>query len=324
MAPKITVIIPTWKGADRIAETITSLAQQDLPYDDYEVVVVDNAPVTDDTKALVDKLARVYADLELRYVYEPRLGLHNARHAGAVNARGEILAFTDDDVICDKAWLRELLSCYESDKVGCAGGKVLPRWEVPPPEWVLQYPGALALLDLGDEVLELKWPQTIYGLNFSIRKNLLLTLGGFNPESFGHIWLGDGETGLVRKVYEAGWKVVYNPKALVYHRIPANRLTLGYMKKRFANQGAADAYTRYHNFRAKWIDLFLWSVVFIGAAVIYRLLSLLTLPARKRVRYRSILWASYCWSRGFYTMRLLYDRRFQTLVARERWIDENK
>ncbi|MBC7232373.1 MAG: glycosyltransferase [Chloroflexi bacterium] len=320
--PRITVIIPTHNGADRIQETIESLAHQDLPRNEYEVIVVDNAS-TDDTKTVVEEVSRKHG-LEVCYIYEPQLGLHNARHAGARNARGEILAYTDDDVICDKVWLRELLNCYDSDKVGCVGGKVLPTWEVPPPKWILRYPGALALLDHGDEVKELKWPEAIYGCNFSIRRDVLFAVGGFNPDSFGNIWLGDGETGLLRKVYDAGWKVVYNPKAVVWHRIPAARLTLDYMKRRFAYQGAADAYTRYHYRGVGRLELVLHGLVFMGSAVIFGLLAMLTVPAPIAVRHHQILRASYCWSRAGYTLRLLYDRQLQALVAKERWLENDR
>lgn len=318
MTPIITVIIPTHNGTNKVEETIASLVKQDLPRSKYEVIVVDNAS-TDNTKDAVEEASRKY-NLDVRYIYEPKLGLHNARHAGARSAHGEILAYTDDDTICSKAWLRELLSCYGSNEVGCVGGRVLPKWEVPPPKWILRYPSALALLDLGDEVKELRWPQAIYGLNFSIKKNLLFALGGFNPDSIGRVRLGDGEIGLLRKVYKAGWKVMYNPRALIYHRIPASRLTLEYMKIRFANQGAMDVYSRYHNRHLGLINVIFNALKFIVAAMGYHLLAMPSFSRTKLVQYDRILRAFYCWSRARYSLRLLYDQQLQNLVAKERWI----
>jgi len=319
--PRITVIIPTHNGADRIEETIASLARQDLPRNEYEVIVVDNAS-TDDIRAVVEKVSQKHG-LNVRYVYEPRLGLHNARHAGAHNAKGKILAYTDDDVICDRAWLRELLNCYDSDKVGCVGGKVLPKWEVPPPKWILRYPGALALLDRGNEVKELKWPETIYGCNFSIRRDVLFAVGGFNPESFGKIWLGDGEIGLLRKVYRAGWKVVYNPKAVVWHVIPKERLTLAYMKRRFENQGAAASYSAYRSKHPTCVFLGLRSIVFLLGACGYGLINLLLKDKQSRLYYESALRAVYCLSRAHYELKLVFDEQIRALVSRSDWISES-
>ena len=105
--------------------------------------------------------------------------------------------------------------------------------------------GYLSLLDLGDEYLEINTNQ-IYGCNLSIRKDVLFELGGFNPDGMPPDLIkyrGDGETALMTRVVEGGYKTVYNPKACVYHVIPSSRLTIDYFKRRSFNQGVSDSFS---------------------------------------------------------------------------------
>ena len=195
MTPAIAAIVPTHNRAESLRATLSSLLAQSLEQD-YEILVMDNAS-TDDIPAVVEEVNRS-SSRTVRYIRESLLGLHYARHAGARAARAPILAFTDDDAVCSPDWLRQLLAAFDNPRVGCVGGKILPRWEVNPPRWILRYPGALGLLDRGDAFRELAWPEDIYGGNFSVRREVLFSLGGSNPETFGPRWLGDGETGLLR------------------------------------------------------------------------------------------------------------------------------
>jgi len=113
--------------------------------------------------------------------------------------------------------LTEILGPYRSPDIGCAGGRILPRWEIKPPDWINMFSKwYLSILDEDGEKQEVQW---IYGCNFSIRKKLLFELGGFNPDAFDEkkLWWmrGDGEIGLLRKVHDIGREVIYNPKAIV-------------------------------------------------------------------------------------------------------------
>ena len=64
-------------------------------------------------------------------------GISHARNRGIREAKGEIIAFTDDDVIVDKHWIQNIDKAFkEHDDVACVGGKILPIWEVPKPKWL--------------------------------------------------------------------------------------------------------------------------------------------------------------------------------------------
>src|SRR5262249_38101966 len=153
----------------------------------------------------------------IRYVYEKRPGLHWARHTGARAAQGTILAYTDDDAEATPNWLTGLAAAYEDPRIGAAGGPIQGRWRTPPPARAPP-PRAFGQLDYGPDYQELSWPRTIYGGNFSVRKEALFAVGGFNPDtSVEDRLVGDGECGLCRKLYAAGWKIAYVPDALIYH-----------------------------------------------------------------------------------------------------------
>ncbi|HWQ46667.1 MAG TPA: hypothetical protein VN376_07360, partial [Longilinea sp.] len=124
------------------------------------------------------------------------------------------------------------------------------KFTVTPPEWVKDHPGYFSLLDLGDTEREILFPQeTLFGCNFCIRKNVLMEVGGFNPDGFSNLeyyWQrGDGETGLQRKIAQTPWRMLYNPSAWLFHQIPQTRLTHDFLIRRAQTQAVSDSFTYY-------------------------------------------------------------------------------
>ena len=251
--PTISIIIPTYNRSASLSSAILSIAEQSYDKSQYEIVVVDNGS-TDDTASVVQNLITNGVHPSIRYVYEGEPGLLSGRHRGVIEARGEILTFTDDDVDADRSWLEAIARAFQDARIILVGGRSLPRYETTPPDWVEyqwadtpygRYLTYLSLLDLGDEPREID-PIFVFGLNYSIRKQALLELKGFNPDCVpDHLlaFLGDGETGLSIKARAAGFRAWYDPHVLVYHRIPAHRLTTAYFEKRAFGQGVSDSYT---------------------------------------------------------------------------------
>jgi hypothetical protein len=87
----------------------------------------------------------------------------------------------------------------------------------------------------------------------AVRKTVIFELGGFNPDGIGdrkRIWLrGDGECGLQEKISQRGLRIVYEPRAWLYHRIPPSRLTPEHFYWRFFLQGIQDSYVRVRQIR---------------------------------------------------------------------------
>jgi hypothetical protein len=173
-----------------------------------------------------------------------------------LEATGEILVFTDDDIEAVPGWLAAIVSGFDDPQVQLLGGKNLPKYEIAPPAWIEEFwedaPGGgrycfyLSLLDLGDQRRPIE-PWLIFGLNFSIRAKTLRDLGGFHPDCLpAHLpqFDGDGETGLALKAGERGLLALYEPKATVFHLTPASRLTREYFTARSYAEGVRDSYTR--------------------------------------------------------------------------------
>jgi hypothetical protein len=169
-------------------------------------------------------------------------------------ARGEILVFTDDDIIAAPHWLAAIDSAFSDRHVALVGGKILPRWEGDVPAWIDFFKselepgwalGHLSLLDYGDSPREMP-ASYVYGCNFAVRRSVLYECGGFHPDSVPQELIqfrGDGETALAGEIEKKGYRVFYEPEATVYHRVPSERITVEYFCKRAFNQGVSDSYT---------------------------------------------------------------------------------
>lgn len=243
---KATVIVPTLGLNPGLPETLAGLLAQRGVETDAEVLVVDNAGLPS-TLALCGEIG-TNAALPLRHVFERRPGLHNARHRGALEARGELLVYVDDDVLLDPRWLGRLLAPFADPTVACVGGPVRLSFETAPPVWLSQFePWYLSGLDLGPKQRELTWPEAVNGNNMAIRRTVLFAVGGFHPDAFADptlMWYrGDGEGGLVRRLYASGRRVIYEPTAFLLHRIPAARLTKEYFRRRAFSEGISGSFS---------------------------------------------------------------------------------
>lgn len=117
--PRASVVVPTFRGQDVIFQCLESLARQDLPFDEYEVVVVLNGPA-DATAARIDEARRVWPDLRLRVLRSSASGAGRARNLGLASAAGDSITFLDDDDRVSPEYLRVLLSVSEAGIVPLA------------------------------------------------------------------------------------------------------------------------------------------------------------------------------------------------------------
>jgi glycosyltransferase involved in cell wall biosynthesis len=249
----ISVIVPTHNRSVQLLTTLNSLVLLDFDPGAYEVIVVDNAS-TDDTRAVAEGFIARNGSHSLRYVYDAVPGLLTGRHKGAMEAKGELLSFVDDDIEADRGWLRAIDSAFRDPEVHLVGGKCLPKYEVDPPAWLSHFwkhdaagdrcPW-LSLIDLGEKIKFID-PIFVWGLNYSIRKKTLYDLGGFHPDNIPsrlQRFQGDGETGLSNKIKSSGLKALYHPGALVHHLISKERLTPEYFEKRAFYEGVCSSYS---------------------------------------------------------------------------------
>ena len=250
----ISIIIPTLNRANLLELAIKSFCLQNFSLDKFEILVVDNRSV-DNTKEITQTAINSFHSNRIRYIYESELGLLSGRHRGALEAKGDILVFVDDDIEADPNWLSAIYESFQNPLVQLVGGRNLPKYESTPPEWLEyfwvehpfgQYLGELSLLDFGEQVREID-ANYVWGLNFSIRRKALFELGGFHPDCIPkHLqhFQGNGETGLTIKANQLRYKAIYQPKALVFHQVPNNRMTYEYFEKRYFYQGVCNSYTK--------------------------------------------------------------------------------
>jgi len=241
---QISAIICTHNRDRYLGDAIDSLLNQQGSVD-YEVIVVDNAS-TDRTREIVKTRQ---SQPHLHYVYEPTMGLSVARNTGAQTAKGQILAYLDDDAIASPQWLQILNQFYKDhDDVAIAGGKVTLIWPdgVAPPRWVsVEMSGCLGFYDLGAEVVFIDNPGlTPRGLNYSMRRAVWTQMGGFDSQlgRVGKRLLSNEELQMTERVLEAGWRVAYVPEALVAHNVAPERLCHQWFLNRSWWQGISEYY----------------------------------------------------------------------------------
>ncbi len=241
----VSVVVCTYspKMLNHFIECVESLVNQS--YENIEIICI-----VDGNKDYYDKIKNEYGgflrenNIKL-FLNEKNLGLLLSRNRGVELASGDVVAFIDDDAVADKKWIEELVRMYVEYDAIAAGGKLIPLWMAKRPRWFPEeFYWMIGATHLG-------FPETItevrntFGSNISFRRDIFLELGGFNPEMGGikgKRMLQGGETELcdrMRKKYRKG--VMYNPNAIVYHKIFENRTKLGFLVRRAFWQGYSKA-----------------------------------------------------------------------------------
>lgn len=240
---EIAAIICTHNRDKYLGAAIDSLLQQDGV--NYEVIVVDNAS-SDRTREVVESRL---SNPCLKYVYEENLGLSVARNRGARESTAPILAYLDDDAIASPQWLKMIVAAYNSnDKIAIAGGKVTLIWPdgIKHPKWISQeMAGSLGIYDLGEEIVYIDNPNlTPRGLNYSLRRSFLESIGGFdvNLGRVGNNLLSNEELQMTETAIASGWQVVYLPQAIAAHHVAPERIKASWFLRRSWWQGISECY----------------------------------------------------------------------------------
>ena len=249
---KASVCICTHNGGQRLPAVLDCLARQTAPTDTWEVLIIDNAS-TDDTAAVAANLLARHPAMQGRVVPEPEAGLSFARRRGAVEARGEIVCFLDDDNLAEPDFIETALRIFaDHPKTGSAGGKVLADWETEPTPLVRAVENyALAIVDRGDEAFAYAWvADGPVGAGMCIRRDLLLAslddpdLCGSVTDRRGSSLVSGGDMALAVKVYQAGYERRYEPALRLRHRLPAERMTRDYLLRLYEGIGRGQAAVR--------------------------------------------------------------------------------
>lgn len=241
----VSVVVCTLGDSELLGQTLTSLQEQTYPDELCEIIVVDNGP-EERALSVVSKANR-QGKKNIEYLKERELGLSNARNTGVLAAKGDVIAFIDDDAVADPEWISSLVQVYMEQDASCVGGKVVPIWSKPPPDWLHEELHLwLSILDLGPEVKELFGRWCPAGTNTSFKRSAFDKIGLFDPKlgRKGYLLASGEEDDLCYRLEKIGRKRFYTPKAIVHHLVPISRLRKRWFLTRAYWQGRANASAR--------------------------------------------------------------------------------
>ncbi len=267
--PLVTVAVCTRDRPDDMKLCLAAISQLDYPH--LDILVVDNAPQTESTKELIETYYP-----QVRYVREPRPGLDWARNRAILEAKGEIIAYTDDDVVVDARWVKGLVQAFlESPDTMAVTGLVVP-YELETEAQVLfeDYGGfgrgfkTRRYQTTSNQSMPWQWlgaGQFGTGANMAYRRSVFETIGYFDPAlDVGTPTNGGGDLEMFIRVLKAGYSLVYEPTAMIRHR---HRREYAQLKRQISFNGSLYALwlslaSAYPDLRGACVKIGIWWMLY--------------------------------------------------------------
>lgn len=236
----LTVALCTWNRANLLNQTLERMRQLAIPEGcDWEILVGDNN-CTDQTASVVERHA---AHLPVRRLFEPRPGKSYAANLLLEQAQGDVILWTDDDVLVQSDWIAAYVDAFKAmPHVSFFAGAIEPWFETEPPKWIRKHlsrlAGVYAVAAYGNEVRPLRPADGVFGANMAFRTDVARAFP-LNTD-LGRVrglLIGGDDTELIQRVTGAGHLGYWLPTARVQHFIPSNRLNAGYVWKWYYGAG---------------------------------------------------------------------------------------
>lgn len=231
---KLSIIISTYNRAESLVRCLESVIKQNADKSQWECIVVNNNS-KDDTVQRVEAFVKGCPEVNIRLVEEKQQGLSFSRNRGIAEAKGEILAFIDDDETINEGFVSAYIDLFDNHGAFAAAGVVKACYESGRPKQMSYYPEKMIAnpIDLGDNIITITSSITPAGGNMAFNRELFNLYGGFdtNLGRKGEELLGCEENDIFARLRNLGERVFYTPKAIVYHHIPDSKLTLEYIDK---------------------------------------------------------------------------------------------
>jgi len=294
----ISIIIPAYNSEKTIGKTIESLLKQNYSKKNYEIIIVDDGS-SDNTQDTILKFKQV------RLIKQNHKGPATARNLGATNAKGAILLFTDADCVLDKNWIKEMVKPFTNPEIiGVSGTyKTLNN-----DNFMARFIG-YEIEERHERMKRQKFIDFIGTFSAAYRKKIFLKFGGFDTR----FKTSSGEDPeLSYRIDKAGLKMVFQPKAIVFHPHP-NSLWK-YLKQKYK--------------RAVWRNLMYWGKhkekimsdsytsksmflqIFLSGLVFLIFLSLIILKF-------SITFSSLLFFVSLFTLTIIFNIKFLTFLLRK-------
>ena len=242
--PTVTVLICAYteRRWDQLLAAVGSASDQTRPPTQVVLVIDHN------TKLLERSIAEFDGVDVVANRYES--GLSGARNSGVDEARGDIIAFLDDDALADRDWLEALVAPYVESTVVGTGGVARAAWPDARPSWFpseFEWVVGCSYRGLPEHESPIRNP---IGANMSFRRSAFATAGGFQTD-FGRVGtlpLGCEETEFSIRVrsLDPGARIIHVPGAQVDHFVSADRVKVGYFLRRCIAEGLSKAAVTAH------------------------------------------------------------------------------
>ncbi len=228
----ITVTICTWNRAKLLDHTLAEMHKLHIPDGvEWELLVVNNN-CSDETDEVI---ARHSGQLPIRCLFESKQGLSNSRNCAIAASKGELLLWTDDDVLVDPQWLAAYVNAAERwPKAVYFGALIVPWYEQRPPSYIeanlKSFEGMLVIRNFGPTERPFKNGELPFGANMAFRR-CVFEKWGYNPRLGRRATdpiLGE-ESELFRTLRKKGLEGVWVPTAKVRHYVPRERITSNYI-----------------------------------------------------------------------------------------------
>ena len=227
----------TEKRRDSLARAVESVKNQTLPPLEI-ILVVDHNP------ALLTLAKTTFQGVTVIENSNSR-GLSGARNSGIAAARGDIIAFIDDDAVAEPDWLAQLSAGYPAAGVEGVGGLITPEWISPRPKWFpAEFYWVVGCSYRG--MPEKTGPvRNLIGCNMSFRREVFDTIGDFRIGRVGALSIGqeNDETEFCIRLHRRWPEAVllYRPEAVVHHEVTKGRSTRRYFRRRCFSEGLSKA-----------------------------------------------------------------------------------
>ena len=272
--PFASVVVVTFNRGDKINPCLEGLKRQAYPKDRYEVIVIDDGS-TDDTAELVGAQGiRVIS-------HEVNRGIPSARNTGLAAARGEVVAYIDDDAIADQDWLKYLVQPFSDPEVTASGGRTFayktdhiaerylsaveygnpaplgfgksknPLWR-----FLVYLKDMFVPVSIATKPTEV---QAVFGLNCAYRTSVLRAIGGFDE-----VLLAAEDAEISTRLRKNGARIIFIPDAIIRHR---HRESLDYLIRQTYRRTEHLLY--YYAKEKKTLPIFPLPLLYVVIAIVF-------------------------------------------------------
>ena len=240
---RLSLVIATYNRAEQLLVTLRSVAEQSAPAAAWECIVVDNNS-TDATHEHIEAFIAAHPTLNVRYRHEAQQGLSHARNSGIEAAQGDIIAFIDDDERIVPEFIEAYIDLFDTHTDAMsAGGRIVAEYPTGRPSWMTRYTEQPIAnpMDFGGEVRLFPSSRIPGGGNMAMRREVFARIGLFNTSlgRTGKKLIGGEESDLFERMRREKMRCYYVPRAVMYHIIPAEKLTADYFDRLSYNIGVS-------------------------------------------------------------------------------------